>query len=148
MSLININKEMSAAQHLLYVSLKYTKTGDVILNLIHRWKQMIDESVDELLKKVKKKKQIKVIPIAPKQKIDALQKLFKKEAEFLEVLRIYSFFRRINNLEMTKEHEFRKNVTLRVIDSDKKEIAIDVERLKEWQSLLENFIKFVRDFTA
>ena len=50
-----IEKEMRAAQHLLYVSLKYTKTGDVILNLMHRWRLMIEHSVDMMLEKAKKK---------------------------------------------------------------------------------------------
>jgi hypothetical protein len=31
---------------------------------------------------------------------------------------------------------------------DDTEVIIDVEKLKEYQALLENFIKFVRDYTA
>jgi len=148
MSLTQIEKEMNAAQHLLYVSLKYTKTGDVILNLMHRWQQMIEICVDSLLNKAKKKKLTKEIPTTPKQKVELLQKIFKKEPVVLETLLLYSFFRRLYSLEMVKEHEFRKNVTLRVIDISGKEIAIDVEKLKEWGLVLENFIKFVRAFTA
>jgi len=141
-----IEKEMKVAQHLLYVSLKYTKTGDVILNLMHRWRLMIEHSVDSMLEKAKKKKKIKEIPVAPKLKIALLANLFKKEPVVIETLKLYSFFRRVDNLEHIKEHEFRKNVTLRVVDE--KEMAIDMEKLKEWQELLENFIKFVRVFIA
>jgi len=141
-----IEKEMKVAQHLLYVSLKYTKTGDVILNLMHRWRLMIEHSVDSMLEKAKKKKKIKEIPVAPKLKIALLANLFKKEPVVIETLKLYSFFRRVDNLQHIKEHEFRKNVTLRVVDE--KEMAIDMEKLKEWQELLENFIKFVRVFIA
>ena len=139
-----IEKEMRAAQHLLYVSLKYTKTGDVILNLMYRWKLMIEHSVNLMLERAKKKKLIKEIPVAPKLKTMLLAGLLKKEPVVIETLKLYSFFRRIDALEKIKEHEFRKNIALRVIDET--EIVIDIEKLKEWQALLENFIKFVRTY--
>ncbi len=141
-----IEKEWNAAQHLLFVSLKYTKTGDVMLNLIQRWKHMVEAASDELLAKAKKKKLLKTIPATPKEKVDALQKIFKKEEVVMNTLTLYSFFRRIPTLEQTKEHEFRKNVALRVIDQG--EIVIDMEKLKEWALLLENFKKFVRSYIA
>jgi len=46
----DIIQEKISADHLLYVSLKYTKTCDVILNLILRWRKMIETSIDEILK--------------------------------------------------------------------------------------------------
>jgi len=141
-----VENEMKAAQHLLYVSLKYTKTGDVILNLMHRWRLMIEHSVDMMLEKAKKKKLIKEIPVAPKLKISLLAQVLKKEPLVVETLQLYSFFRRVDTLEHYKEHEFRKNVALRVVDD--KEIVIDVEKLKEWQALLENYIKFVRTYNG
>ena len=44
-----IIKEKTSADHLLYVSLKYTKTCDVILNLLARWKSLIELSFDTIL---------------------------------------------------------------------------------------------------
>jgi hypothetical protein len=142
-----IDKEMKAAQHLLYVSLKYTKTCDVILNLIHRWEHMIEFSLDNMLEKAKKRKMLKEIPVAPKPKIDLALDVFKKEEVVRDTIELYSFFRKINSYKQFREHEFRKNVALRVM-ADEKEIVIDMEKLKEWQALLENFIKFVRVFIA
>ncbi len=141
-----IEKEMNAAQHLLYVSLKYTKTGDVILNLLHRWKRTIDAAMEALLTKAKKKKRIKTIPLTPIERMKEVKRLFRKEKTVQDTLKVYMFFRRVHTLELSKEHEFRKNVTLRVFD--KEEMAIDMEKLKEWSILLEDFIKFVRNYTA
>ena len=45
-------QEKISADHLLYVSLKYTKTCDVILNLIQRWRKMIETAIDEILEHV------------------------------------------------------------------------------------------------
>jgi hypothetical protein len=78
MVLERIIKEKTSADHLLYVSLKYTKTCDVMLNLIARWRSIIEVCMDALLEKIKKKKIITVIPTAPKMKIDILKDKFKK----------------------------------------------------------------------
>ena len=68
-----IIKEKISADHLMYVSMKYTKTCDVMINLIKRWQVMIDYSIDALLEKAKRKKLIKTIPNAPKLKIDEVK---------------------------------------------------------------------------
>ena len=52
-------KEKISADHLLYVSLKYTKTCDVIINLLLRWKNMIEFAMDRLVERAKKKKKWK-----------------------------------------------------------------------------------------
>ena len=51
-----IMQEKISADHLLYVSLKYTKTTDVMLNLITRWKSMIEMSFDAIIEKSVKEK--------------------------------------------------------------------------------------------
>ncbi|MEI6850094.1 MAG: hypothetical protein WCK29_03570, partial [archaeon] len=63
-----IIKEKISADHLLYVSLKYTKTCDVIINLLLRWKIMIELGMDRLVEKSKKAKKWKPIPAAPRAK--------------------------------------------------------------------------------
>ena len=51
-----IIKEKISADHLLYVSLKYTKTCDVIINLLLRWHAMIDLAFERLIDKAKNEK--------------------------------------------------------------------------------------------
>lgn len=140
-----IIKEKISADHLLYVSLKYTKTCDVILNLIKRWTIMLDHSVDGILEKAKKKKKIKMIPQAPRQKIELVKKTFKNAPEIIEAMKIYEFFKRIDSLHKDREHEFRKDVRLRIIDSGQ-EILIDLEKLKEYARTLEGFITYTKQF--
>ncbi len=145
MPLERIIKEKTSADHLLYVSLKYTKTCDVMLNLIKRWKSMLDLTIDALLEKLKKKKTIKKIPIAPRMKTETLREVLKKEEIMIETLELYEFFKKIPDLEKTREHEFRKGVCL-AVSYKGKEVRIDMEKLKEYSETLERFIKFIRDF--
>jgi len=139
----DIIKEKISADHLLYVSLKYTKTCDVILNLIKRWTIMIDHSVDGILKHAKKKKKIKTIPTAPRQKIELLKKTCKNIPEVIDTMKIYEFFKRIDNCPKQRESEFRKGVKLRISDSNQ-EVIIDLEKLKEYSKILEDFIGYVK----
>ena len=132
-------QEKISADHLLYVSLKYTKTTDVMLNLIARWRSMIDVAIDRLLDAAKKKKRIKTTPSIPKQKIDAIRKIYKKDSIVMETIDLYEFFKKVHGMKKEREHEFRKNVTLRVFD-DTTPIDIDMDKLKEYSELLERFI--------
>jgi len=142
-----IIKEKISADHLLYVSLKYTKTCDVMINLIRRWKIMIDYSLDSLLDKAKKKKMIKKVPTAPKLKIDEIKKVFKKKPEVMQVVEIYEMFKLIEILQKSKENEFRKGVCLK-IQYKGEEIKVDLEKLKEYSEILERFINYIKLFLS
>ncbi|MCF7910402.1 hypothetical protein K9L16_01875 [Candidatus Pacearchaeota archaeon] len=141
----DIIQEKISADHLLYVSLKYTKTCDVIMNLILRWRKMIDTSVDAILKHAKKKKKISKIPENPLGKIDAMRQLFKKDKNISETMEAYEMFRKIKELRTERIGEFRKNVNLRVFYRGK-EINVDLEKLKEYADMLEKFISTTKQF--
>lgn len=142
-----IIKEKISADHLLYVSLKYTKTCDVMINLLKRWKIMIDHCIDGLLTKAKKKKKLKKVPSAPKQKVDSMKQVFKKNPEVIETIEIYEMFKLIDALQKTKESEFRKGVCLRVMYKGE-EIPVDLDKLKEYSEILEKFINFTKLFLS
>ena len=132
----DIIQEKISADHLLYVSLKYTKTCDVIVNLILRWRKMIETSIDELLKHAKKKKKIALVPANPTQKIEEIRKLFKKDKNFIKVIDDYEMFRKIEELRKERIGEFRKNVTLKVMYRGE-EVNINLDQLKIYAEQLE-----------
>jgi hypothetical protein len=140
-----IIQEKISADHLLYVSLKYTKTCDVIINLILRWRKMIETSINEILKHAKKKKKISSVSLNPVGKIEQVKKLFKKDEDFLEVIELYDMFKKIEELRKERIGEFRKNVTLKVFYQGK-EININLEQLKKYAEKLEKFISITKQF--
>lgn len=141
----DIIQEKISADHLLYVSLKYTKTCDVMINLISRWKKMIETCIEEILEHAKAKKKIKEIPDNPVGQINEVKRLFKNDKNFLEVLELYEMFRRIKELRKERIGEFRKNVTLRVFYRGE-EINVDLEKLREYADKLERFISSTKQF--
>lgn len=140
-----IIQEKISADHLLYVSLKYTKTCDVIVNLIIRWRKMIETSINEILKHAKKKKKISTIPTNPIGKIELIRTIFKKDTNFLEVIDMYEMFRKIEELRKERIGEFRKNVTLKVFYRGE-EVSVNLEKLKIYAERLEKFITTTKLF--
>jgi len=138
-----IIKEKISADHLLYVSLKYTKTCDVIINLLLRWKVMIELSMDKLVERAKKKKKWKPIPDAPRAKLIQLKKIYASDELISDVLQLYELFRDVEGLDKVRESEFRKGVNLKV--TYKGEIVnVNLDKLKEYSALLEKFISSLK----
>lgn len=135
----DIIKEKISADHLLYVSMKYTKTCDVILNLILRWRKMIETSVEAILEHSLEKKKIKVIPTSPLGKIDAVKKILPNDENFLKTLDTFEMFRKVEELKKERIGEFRKNVCLKITYRGE-EIQVNLEKLKEYAEMLEKFI--------
>jgi hypothetical protein len=142
-----IIQEKISADHLLYVSLKYTKTCDVITNLLLRWAKLIETAIGKILEYEKKKKKISSIPTSPLEKIDKIREIFKKDKEMLELIDMYEMFRKIRELKTERIGEFRKNVTLRVFYRGK-EININLEQLKIYAEKLEKFISKIKQFLS
>jgi len=140
-----IIQEKISADHLLYVSLKYTKTCDVIINLLLRWRKMIETAIIEILKHAKKRKKISSVPENPIGQIESVRKFFKKDQNFQEVISMYEMFRKIEELRKERIGEFRKNVTLKVFYLGE-EININLDKLKSYAEKLEKFISTTKQF--
>ena len=142
-----IIQEKISADHLLYVSLKYTKTCDVIMNLLLRWRRMIETSIDALLKYAQKKKKIPKIPETSVKKLDKIKEIFKKDKDIMNIVEFYEMLRKLEELRTEKIGEFRKNVNLKIFYKGK-EIDVDLKKLKDYAFLLEKFIIRIKQYVA
>jgi hypothetical protein len=138
-----IIQQKISADHLLYSSLKYTKTTDVILNLLFRWRNLIDEGVEKMLEKAKKIKKLKSIPTAPKLRIEKIQELAAGNEIVLKTIDLYKFLRQAETAEKIRENEFRKNVALRIMYMGNWQV-VDLEKLKEFNVIIENFVNYLK----
>lgn len=120
-------EELKRADHLYYVSLKYTKTVDVIKSIIERLINAFDFSIDSLFMYMQKKKKIKEIPTNPVTKSIEIKKLFSDDPQFLEDIDFYMLLRKIIRADYTASKEFRKHVTMTVTMEDRiMEINIEI----------------------
>lgn len=143
-----IIKGKTSADHLLYVSLKYTKTCDVILNLLARWKSLIETSFDAILEKQVEDGKIPAMPTNPKQRIEFIKKYFSKNQDIQNIVPVYIFFKRVPDLTKTRSGEFRKNVNLKVQAGPTRIVDINMEKLGEYYEIVEKFISEVNKILA
>jgi hypothetical protein len=128
----------------MYVSLKYTKTCDVILNLLARWKSLIETSFDAILEKRCEEGKIPCMYATPKERIEFMKKYFAKDEAIQKVIPLYIFFKRIPDLPKTRSGEFRKNVNLKVKAGPTKVVDINMEMLGGYYDIVEAFIVEVK----
>jgi hypothetical protein len=140
-----IIQEKISADHLLYVSLKYTKTCDVILNLLLRWRKMIDTSIERILKHALKKGKITKVEESPIGKLNQIKTLFKKDENFQKTIDFFMMLKKIEELKKERIGEFRKNVALKVTFRGE-EVLINLEQLKIYADMLEKFISTTKQF--
>jgi len=142
-----IIKEKTSADHLLYVSLKYTKTCDVILNLLARWKSLIEISFDAILENRVEAGKIPAMPATPKERIEFIKKYFKKFEDIQNVVPLYIFFKRIPDLNKSRSGEFRKGVNLKIVEPTRT-TDIDMIKLGEYYEIIEKFMIEVKKILA
>ncbi|MCK5603922.1 hypothetical protein KAR91_18690 [Candidatus Pacearchaeota archaeon] len=104
---------------------------------------MIETSINAILEHALEKKKIKEISPNPVGKIEQMRKIFKDDKDMIKVIDLYVMIRKIEGLRTERIGEFRKNVNLRIFYRGK-EINVNLEQLKIYAELLENFIKTVK----
>ena len=82
-------EELKRADHLIFVSLKYTRTMDVLESIVKRLIKCLEFGLEGLLQLLKKKKKIKEIPTSYKEKIEVTRANFSKDKIILEILKFY-----------------------------------------------------------
>ena len=145
MSTLNDAKgEIQRADHLLFVTLKYTRTIDVMKNVIARLANAFDNAVIHALEVLKKKRKIKIIPLSPVSRAELLRDLNKRDVMILDALNTYFFLRKVANAEYTKKEEFRKNVTLTVMHKDEA-IEVNIKTLEDYYNKTKEFIDYINE---
>ena len=144
--------ELKRVDHLVFVSLKYTRTVDVIKSILERMLASFDCVIQGLLSDAEKKGILFEIPIAPGARIMELRKLYQNHKELNDLISFYLYLRKLHKAEYTAAREFRRNVTMTATfpDGEVEEVNIDIitdyyERCKKLLSNVRPMFKNVPD---
>ncbi|MFH1181642.1 MAG: hypothetical protein V1702_01670 [Candidatus Woesearchaeota archaeon] len=140
--LLEAKDELKRADHLLYVSLKYTRTVDVIRSIIERLINALEFTISDLLTYAKEKKMISEKPANTGLMCDVLKKTFKDE-EIHEMVNFFLMLRRISRAEYKKGSEYRRHVSMSVI-LDEIIINISIDKIKEYYDAAVGFVEYAK----
>jgi len=137
----NAREELKRADHLIYVSLKYTRTPDVLLNCLSRMMDAYDFLLDALLLYAKDTKQLQDIPETPIEKGN-LVKQFYPHQEIQDNMDLYLLLRKIYRAPHDSESEYRRHVAITSIIDGREEI-VNIDIITQYFEFQKNFFKFV-----
>jgi len=141
-SLDNALEELKRADHLIYVSLKYTRTVDVIKSIVERLLNAYHFGIESLLLFSKKKGKLDEISKIPRVRADILKKIYPDDDLLNDFMELYIILRKINKAEYEKAREFRRHVTMTAYLEDT-EVEIDIDIITDYFSRTKEFIEYV-----
>ncbi len=133
--------QLKRADHLLYVTLKYTRTTEVIKNTIRRLIGVFDYAALEILEVEKRRRKIKSIPYLPIERMDLLAKVLSERKEIKDYVLFYYLLRHIDKAEYSSKEEYRKNVALIT-----KDFNVDITMLTLYFEKTKDFAKFANKY--
>jgi hypothetical protein len=133
--------ELRRADHLIYVSLKYTRTVDVFQSIIERLINAISFAIDCLIKKAKDNGKIDTVPMSPKLKCETVKKAYN-DPKITEYLDFYIMLRKITRSEFTKSNEFRRHVTMSVRFDNGELLNVTIDKIHEFYEYTKQIVEY------
>jgi hypothetical protein len=143
-SLFEAKEELKRVDHQIYVSLKYTRTVDVLMNCLGRMIDAYSCMIDALLKYAVERKKIKddMVPSSPLERLDLARSIYAEEEIVQKNMELYALMRKVVKTNPKKEQEFRRHVTLRTM-VDGKEVTVDIDKVTEYYMLMKEFYEWI-----
>ena len=146
-SLAEAERELKRVDHLIYVSLKYTRTVDIIKNTVQRIIDAYDAGISALLKLLKEQGRIETIPKSPGLRVNILADAFVEEPILNDFFSHYRIMREVLRAEFSRREEFRRHVTMiaqlkgQVLEINIDSVTEDYKKVKTFVKLVESFIE-------
>lgn len=140
-SIENAVEELKRVDHSIFVSLKYTRTVDILINILIRMVDCYENLFMALLKFAIDKKLITEIPQTPKERVVLLKQIFK-EQEIHDNIDLYLLLKAMLKSNYTKENEYRRHVAMRAIIAGREEI-ININIISQYYEFLTSFFHLV-----
>lgn len=131
--------ELKRADHLMFVSLKYTRTVDVIKSIVSRLKNTIDACFEVLLVHATEKGKIEQVPKLPKMRMETVRTLYPEFSDFID---FYMLLRKIDKAEFERDLEYRRHVCMTaLVEKHRMHITIDI--VQDYYEKAKEFIHLV-----
>ena len=112
--LVDAYQEFKRVDHLLFVSLKYTRTADMLTSVLDRLIACFDAFITGMLSFASEKQPKLEIPHNAAMKASLFSKSFPQE-KLADVPQFFLFLRNLKRREYNVSNEFRRHVTMSVI---------------------------------
>ncbi|MFH2020828.1 MAG: hypothetical protein ABIJ34_05410 [archaeon] len=140
-SLENAKEELKRIDHLIYVTLKYTRTVDVLISVVERIINCYEFLIESLVKKAMHDGKLEELPGNPITSASKVLEIYPSKIITVNINK-YLLFRKLRRMVHSKSNEFRRHVTMVAI-VDSKEIRVDIDSITEDFHELKKIMEFV-----
>ncbi len=139
--LFEAREELKRLEHIIYVSLKYTRTVDVIVNALNRLISTYDLIIEGFLEQAKEKGLIEALPKSPALRATRLGELYPEDVELQKYLTFYAFLKSVLKSQHGKREEYRRHVTL-IVEMEKATAEVNIDNLVNCEKFVHKFLSF------
>ncbi|MBD3354757.1 hypothetical protein GF361_02105 [Candidatus Woesearchaeota archaeon] len=140
-----LKSELKRTEHLFYVSLKYTRTVDVIRSVIQRLINAFDAGMEGILKKKQRRKKTLEIPEQPRKRCEVIKELFADDKELINFIDFYLNLRNIIQAKYDKAHEYRRNVKMITHLGPENDLDVNIDLLLEYYNRAKKFEEYIKE---
>lgn len=137
-------EELKRADHLIFVSLKYTRTVDILKHTIERLITTFDKAFLGLLNIAKDHGKITHIEQAPLKICEQLRKVYPNNEEIMKHVDFYLNLRKISRAKYSKSNEYRRHLTM-TAHLEKGDINVDIDLINEYYKDTKKFIAYLEE---
>ncbi len=137
-------EEVKRLDHIIYVSLKYTRTVDVVRNALNRLISTFDFILEALLFDAKEKGLIESISKNVKGKADQVLALSPGNPRLSSYITFYHFIRELSKAEFTKREEYRRHVTM-IVDFGDRTAELNIDNLESCEIVAKAFLELATE---
>ncbi len=141
----NTVQEMKRIDHIIFVTLKYTRTVDVLKSIITRMIAAFDHVLDLILESYKDSGDIESYPTSPGLKVDQIRKLTEDD-KIMEILDFYLMLRRASRSEYQVINEYKRHVGMVMQKPDGSELTINIDQVTEFYHQMKEYLEYVKKF--
>jgi hypothetical protein len=135
--------EIKRADHIVYVSLKYTRTADVIRNVVERLIDANSLMISSLIKKLISDSKIVDSEYSLSEKVKLLRDNFPEDKLILDMIEFNNYLRKLSRAEFTGENEYRRHVMMKAIVDGVLQ-RIDIEKITEYYDKVKAYFFHIR----
>ncbi|MFW5852829.1 MAG: hypothetical protein ACOCUR_02265 [Nanoarchaeota archaeon] len=143
----NAVQELKRIDHIIFVTLKYTRTVDVLKSIIQRMIAAIDFILDLILEYYKLEGEIDSYQTSPGLKVDQIRNLTNDD-KILEMLDFYLLLRKATRAEYETINEYKRHVGMVMTDMSGNELIINIDTVTEYYHTLKEYLEYVRNFVS
>ncbi len=135
-------EELKRVEHIIYVSLKYTRTTDVLRNALLRFVSFFDIMFEGYMLDAMNKEKIAKVPKSPALRVTKLQDMFPDDAQFTKFVTYYFFLKDLLKREYGRINEYRRHVGMVFELDNNSSVIINIDNLETCEYYAHKFFEF------